>query len=827
MSTSLIIHGHFYQPPRENPWTDMVDREAGAHPHHDWNERIHAECYRPNAFARIVDGRGRVEQIVNNYEHISFNFGPTLLGWLERHHPETYRRVLEADRLSAGRRGGHGNAIAQGYNHAILPLCNQRDRRTQVRWGLADFRRRFGREPASLWLPETACNDATLGTLIDEGLAYVILSPHQAGRVRPLGAGDDAWRDVGDGRVDPGVAYRYFHRDGSGRSIALFFYDGHLAKAVAFEGALASAGGLVDRFERAGTGEGRVVQIATDGESYGHHFKFGDRCLAFALEHEAVRRGFRVTNYGEYLERHPPEWEAEIRTGDCDEGTAWSCVHGLGRWSRDCGCHTGAQEGWHQRWRGPLRAAFDHLRDEAAAHFAATAGDLFIDPWAARDDYVELLIDPARPREEFLGRHAPRPLSADQRVRALTFLDLQRASMLMYTSCGWFFADVSGLETVQGMRYAGLVLDLMDDLGLPSPRERFLEILAGAESNLPEMGNGADVYRRFVGGARVPPAAVAANLAMSALVERQDGEAGDLAGYRFRRQGLRRNRRERLRLATGRLRLEKSATGREYDYAFAAMHFGGTDFYCLLKDYVGDAEFARAAGNVWEHFGQASLPTMLRLAQAEFGGAEFGLEHVLPEGRERIARTVFRGLVRKFAEEYATLYRDNRWQIETLQQSGFEPPAELRAAAEFTLARQFEEEIRRQHQSKDPAAYRKAMRIAQDAARHGYRLAHPTSRRVFEEMITGAVRVAAAEPAAENIEAALALMSLAARLGIEADLERAQEAVYAALRRDAVRPAGLDELALKVGLSPALLARGNQPVGGRRPLLTPEPAAAS
>ncbi|MGH7248485.1 MAG: DUF3536 domain-containing protein, partial [Pseudomonadota bacterium] len=349
--TSIIIHGHFYQPPRENPWTGALDREDGANPYHDWNERIHAECYRANAFARIFDGHGNIERIVNNYTNISFNFGPTLLTWLAATHPDTYERILEADRESARRHRGHGNAIAQGYNHAILPLCNERDRRTQVRWGIADFRYRFGRSPEALWMPETACNDATLATLIEAGMSYAILSPQQALRVRAIGNHDGEWHEVSNGSIDPRVPYRYFHRDGSGRSIALFFYDDPMARAIAFEGALASSQSLMGRLAKARGENGTFVNVATDGESYGHHFHFGDRCLAYALEVEAASHDLRVTNYAEFLEDHPPRDEVEIKTGPDGEGTAWSCAHGVGRWYRDCGCSTGGQEGWNQAWR--------------------------------------------------------------------------------------------------------------------------------------------------------------------------------------------------------------------------------------------------------------------------------------------------------------------------------------------------------------------------------------------------------------------------------------------------------------------------------------------
>jgi alpha-amylase/alpha-mannosidase (GH57 family) len=805
MKTSLVIHGHFYQPPRENPWTDTVEREPGAEPYHDWNERIHYECYRANAFARVSDRYNRVEAIVNNYEGINFNFGPTLLTWLERYHPKTYERILEADRESLRSRYGHGNAIAQGYNHAILPLCNERDRRTQIRWGIEDFRFRFKREPESLWLPETACDDATLGSLIDEELSYVILSPYQAARVRPVGT--DEWRSSEDGNIDTSIPYRYFHRDGSGRSIAVFFYHGGLARSIAFEGALASSRALVERFMQAAKeGEGNLVSVATDGETYGHHFRFGDRGLAYALEVEALPQGLRITNYGEYLEENPPVWEVEISHGLLGEGSSWSCVHGVSRWIRDCGCTTDSTEGWTQKWRTPVRQALDFLRDEAARAFEETADTLFLDPWAARDDYIKLVVSRHRFREEFLYRHAGRWLQPEEKERALTFLELQRHSMLMYTSCGWFFSDISRIETLQDLEYAGRVLDLMGELGLKSPRASFLEILSEAKSNLPERGNGADIFHRFIDTARVLPSAIASSHAISSLVSREP-EEGEMAGFQYSRAEFRRKQHGRLKLATGRMQLDSVWTGRHYDYAFAAMHFGGVDFLCALKAFPGEAGFRESAEKLWSNFRTASLPTLLRLMQAEFGPEEFGLEHVLPEGRERIAEIIFKNLVKRFTDEYALLYRENRRRIEMLQSAGFELPVELRAAAEFTFGKRFEEEIRRQQQSRDPLAYRKAVQIAQEAAKRGYKFDRSSSRPVFEEMIEGAVLLAVTEPSAENIHSALALISLAEALGIDVNLDKPQEEVYEAIETGSISGEAMGELAVKVGLAPSLLAK--------------------
>jgi alpha-amylase/alpha-mannosidase (GH57 family) len=487
--TALIIHGHFYQPPREDPWTGQIERQLSAAPYHDWNERIHDECYGPNAFAHIIGAHGVIEETVNNYEYLSFNFGPTLLSWLETHHPVTYKRILEADRVSAQNRGGHGNAIAQAYGHAILPLCNERDRETQVVWGLRDFRYRFGREPESLWLPETACDEATLQTLIDHGLRFVILAPQQVARVRA--AGSPEWIDMTEQGIDTSRAYRYVDSRNEQNSIAIFFYNGPLARAVAFERALSSSRFLVGMFQQAAQ-FGPMVNVATDGETYGHHFKFGDLCIAHAFEIEAKESGFRVTNYGQFLEEQPADYEVQVR-----EVSSWSCAHGVERWRSDCGCHTGGDSSWNQKWRVPLRIALEYLRDYGVEIFEKSGRELLRDPWAARNDFIEVVLG-ASSADQFLARHAIKSFSEQEKQRALLLLELQHNSLLMFTSCAWFFTEISGIETVQIMKYAARVIELIDDLGFPSPRTAFLELLSKAHSNIKEKGTGADIYLREV-----------------------------------------------------------------------------------------------------------------------------------------------------------------------------------------------------------------------------------------------------------------------------------------------------------------------------------------
>jgi len=494
----LVVHGHFYQPPREDPWTGEILPEPSAAPFHDWNERIDRECYRANAFARVYN-RDRVVALVDNYRHLSVDFGPTLGLWLERADPTPIERAIAADVL-ARERLGRGGALAQSYHHAILPLSDALDRATEIRWGLADFRRRFGREAEGMWLPECAADRATLGDLIDHGLRFAVLAPRQARRVRAPGG---EWSPAGE--LDTGRPYRFLHPDGSGRSLALYFYDGLLAHSVAFDGALASSAALRAAIETAARRTAGLVHLAVDGESFGHHHRFGERVLAWTLEHDAALAGFRLTNYAAYLDESPPTWEVEIDLGDDGRGSSWSCAHGVGRWQRDCGCRL--TPGTQQTWRGPLRAAFDLLRDRGRVYYAAEAGDLLRDPWAARDAAVDLVLDRTPvAAARFLAAHGRPELEPRERRRALALLEMQRRLLAMYASCGWFFDDVAGLEARLVMRQAARAVELWAALGGRPPVEDALDFLAAAKSNEPAGRNGADVFREVVERRPTPPA---------------------------------------------------------------------------------------------------------------------------------------------------------------------------------------------------------------------------------------------------------------------------------------------------------------------------------
>ncbi len=484
----ICIHGHFYQPVREDPWTGRVPLAPGAYPYHDWNEKITAECYGANAWSQLRDPHGRVSEIVSNYEHISFNLGPTLFSWLALHAPDVYSAILAADKASQSRFSGHGSAMAQCYNHMIMPLANRRDKQTQVIWGIRDFRYRFHRDPEGMWLSETAVDLETLEVMAEQEIAFTILAPRQIAFTRKFA--DPEWTDHAKEPIDP--HHPYLVRLPSGRSIIVFAYDGAIAREVAFEKLLSSGDQFAGRLLSAFADDRRspqLVHIATDGETYGHHHPFGDMALAYALKTIEKHSGVRLTNYSEYLHLHPPTHEARIV-----ENSSWSCAHGIERWRSDCGCSIVVHPGWNQKWRKPMRDAFDWLRDEINPRFEAKAMELFKDPWAARDEFVQFLLDHSADAEkEFFARHQAKRLSPKARGEARELLHMQRHMMLMYSSCGWFFEDISGVEARILLRQSGRVISVARELLGIDLLGGSVERLREARSNDPEVGDGARV----------------------------------------------------------------------------------------------------------------------------------------------------------------------------------------------------------------------------------------------------------------------------------------------------------------------------------------------
>ena len=515
----ICIHGHFYQPPRENPWLETVETQDTAAPYHDWNERICAECYAPNGAARIVNNKNQITRIVNNYARMSFNFGPTLLSWLKENAQRTYRMILDGERRSRKSFKGHSSAMAQVYNHIILPLASRRDRITQIRWGIADYQHHYGAAPEGMWLAETAADTESLELLAQHGIKFTVLAPHQCRRIRSLmeGAGkDDAgWTETPGAIVD--TTRPYLMRFDSGVSIAVFFYDGPIARAIAFEGLLNSGESLAARLKGGfkDNAQPQLVHVATDGESYGHHHKYGEMALAYALRLLERDKTVKLTNYGSYLAQFPPEYEAEIV-----ENTSWSCPHGVERWRSDCGCNSGKQ-GWNQAWRAPLRRTLDELRDAVAPLTEQEGSKLFRDVWAARDSYIQVVLDRSpETQDRFFAENQSHSLTAEERVCALELMELQRHTQLMYTSCGWFFDDISGIEAVQVIAYAARVLQLAQELfgeqaGALEPN--FLARLAEARSNVAAAGDGARIYNEKVRTMQLGLEQVAAHYGISSV----------------------------------------------------------------------------------------------------------------------------------------------------------------------------------------------------------------------------------------------------------------------------------------------------------------------
>ncbi len=679
MERYVCIHAHFYQPPRENAWLEAVEYQDSAYPYHDWNERVTAECYAPNSASRILDGEGRILQIVNNYSKISFNFGPTLLSWMEQKSPSVYEAILTADRESQRYFSGHGSAVAQAYNHTILPLATRRDKYTQILWGIRDFEKRFGRHPEGMWLPETAVDLQTLEVLADLGIKFTILSPYQAGRVRPLGG--RAWRKVDGGRVDPSMAYAV--RVPSGKAINVFFYDGPISRAIAFEDLLADGKRFSDRLLGAFSDTRtwpQLVHIATDGETYGHHRAYGDMALAFALHNIETSQLAQLTNYGEYLEKHPATQEAKI-IGN----TSWSCAHGIERWRSDCGCNSGGHAGWDQQWRAPLRQAFDWLRDTVAPRWEATAQKLFENPWQTRDAYIDVILNRSRENViRFMTAQAKRELSEEETSNGLKLLELQRYLMLMYTSCGWFFDEVSGIETVQVIQYAARALQLAGQLFIEDMAAAFLDLLAQAKSNLPEQENGRSIYERYVQPAMVDLEKVGAHYAVSSLFE-DYGANTRIYCYDVERKDYSTTRQGKMRVVLGQARVTSEITWTSDQVTFGVLHLADHSVIGGVRQFQGDEAYRTLDQELEKALGSGDLAELVRLIEKNFNSGTYTLRFLFRDEQRKILGIILeeatneaRAMYRRFHDEHAHLIR-------FVTDLAVPLPRPFRLAVDFTL----------------------------------------------------------------------------------------------------------------------------------------------
>ncbi|MDQ1409347.1 MAG: hypothetical protein QOJ41_1082 [Acidobacteriaceae bacterium] len=685
----VCVHGHFYQPPRENPSLEAIELQDSAYPYHDWNERITAECYAPNDTSRILDNEQRIIKLVNNYGMMSFNFGPTLLSWLEAKAPRVYAALQEADKLSAHKFGGHGSGVAQAYNHMILPLANRRDKVTQVKWGIADFEHRFKRRPEGMWLPETAVDTETLEVLAENGILYTIMAPRQAKRVRRKGG--RSWKDVSGDRIDPSRAYLV--NLPSKKTISVFFYDGPISQGVAFEGLLNDGKRFADRLI-SGFSDARdwpqLSHIATDGESYGHHHRFGEMALTYALQQIENEKLAELTNYGQFLERYPADHFVEIV-----ENSSWSCVHGVERWRSNCGCNSGGHGDWNQEWRGPLRAALDWLRERVNPLFEEKASPLLRNPWDARDEYIRVILNRSDASvDAFLSNHATHPLSPEEQVTALKLLEMQRHTMLMYTSCGWFFDELSGLETVQVIHYAGRVVELAKTFTGAEIEPQFLERLRQAKSNLPEHGDGAQIYEKWVKPAAVDIEKLAGHYAISSLFENY-GEKTGIYCYDVDREQYSLEAEGKLRLAMGRARFSSEITRESATMSFGVLHLGDHNVTGGVRHADDPQRYEELKARLIDRFSKADTAAVIRILDEEFSEHSYSLSSLFRDEQRKIVGLILNDSLTSAAAAYRTIYENQAPLIRFLNSLNIPVPAAFKAAADVAINSQLRQSFER------------------------------------------------------------------------------------------------------------------------------------
>ncbi|ARV57900.1 glycoside hydrolase [Nostocales cyanobacterium HT-58-2] len=829
----VTVHGHFYQPPRENPYLDAIERQSGAAPFHDWNERIHHECYRPNAFARVLNDRGEVVGIVNNYEYLSFNIGPTLMSWLERHDVEVYQRILEADVKSCARLNGHGNAIAQVYNHIIMPLANERDKYTQIRWGKEDFRSRFGRDPEGMWLAETAVDYATLQALVDEGIRFIVLAPSQAQRCRLLPTHDNPnpeWHEVGGSQIDPTRPYRCFLKNAEQEDtqiprqekfsasdecpyIDIFFYDGPISRDMGFSDVLYNSSHLAGRVGSAVRGDHRpaqLISVATDGETFGHHKGGTEKTLAYAFTQEFPHWGWTVTNFAHYLSLNTPTWEVELKPV-----TAWSCAHGVDRWQDDCGCGGGGT--WHQKWRRPLRDALNWLRDRLILVYEEHGKHFFCDPWLARDEYIQVIRDRSPENvSRFLSRHQTHKLTSAEQVDALRLLEMQRHALLMFTSCGWFFEELSRPEGTQILRYASRALELAGDVAGVQLEKGFLKRLIQAPSNVDLFKHGGEVYRQLVLTAQLTFKQVAAQYAITSLFANhkpvetlhptslQNGHNSSIKhvppyqkrvycytanelDYQLQRMGS-------LTLAVGNLNLVSEITWESEHLVFAVLHLGGWDFHCCIQPFQGRRAYTQLKEKLFGALQQASAAhTILAMTQL-FGEESFSLRNLFAEERHRLMHLLSQETLSRLDQLYTQAYRDNYGVLMAFHRDELPAPQELQVAAEIALGyrcmmtlRSLEQDIAEPLLSWNHIVELEA--IATEAKHLHCHLNIPEGKQMLEQLILRSLWQLLHDPQ-ETVDADLQhlerLIDVAKQINLGVSLDRSQELYFNCLHSQIV-----------------------------------------
>ena len=728
----ICIHGHFYQPPRENAWLEEIEIQESASPYHDWNERIAEECYGPNAYSRIMDEEGKIENIVNNYASISFNFGPTLLSWMQLKSPRIYEAILAADEQSMKRFNGHGSAIAQVYNHIIMPLANRRDKVTQVKWGLYDFEKRFHRKPEGMWLAETAVDTETLEVLAEHNIKYTILAPSQAQCWRP--EGEEEWIEG----IDPRHPYRCHLPNG--KEITLFFYDGDRSQGVAFNGYLNDGKKFAEELTSgfSDNEDTELVHIATDGESYGHHHRNGDMALAYCLHYIEEHNLAQLCNYGYYLAQNKPVREAKIK-----ESTAWSCAHGVGRWERDCGCHTGGMPEWNQQWRAPLREGLNWLRDGFDYLFEEEVSKYIKAPWQMRDEYIEIIFDRNREKlENFITRHAKKELSRREMTHVIRLLDMEKQSMLMFTSCGWFFNDISGIETTQILQYACRGIQLAGSETSKNLEPKFLEYLAKAQSNLPEKGSGKDLYLREVKPYRLSLTQVGMHYAANSLFK-DDPEVMTVLNYDCHSEEFHRLRSGSHVLIMGRTYVQSRVTLSEKYFSFVILYMGNHHLVGNTADDLTAENFHEALKNFSKALDEGNLARLLEMIRLQFRGRSFSFFDLFKDQQHKLLEQVLDTNLQLAADSYRKINNRNQSLLNVMRNQSLPIPDILRKNLEIITLYNIERLFAANDQLVNIPALREELRTVHswqmdlDASKLAYLLSKKVNQLIYHYEVQG------------------------------------------------------------------------------------------
>lgn len=773
MNKYVCVHGHFYQPPRENAWLEKIEYQDSASPYHDWNERITTECYGPNGVSRILNDDRKIVDIVNNYARMSFNFGPTLLSWLEVFRPKTYAAILDADARSAVHFGGHGSAMAQVYNHIIMPLASRRDKETQVIWGLRDFERRFQRKAEGMWLAETAVDTETLEVLAENGIKYTVLAPRQAKQFRLKGAQN--WT--------PGIDSKqaYVCNLPSGKQINLFFYDGERSQAVAFKGLLKDgrefANYLVDGFDN--RSDNQLLHIATDGESYGHHHRYGDMALAYCMRYIESNKLATITNYGQYLELNPPKHEAEIH-----ENSSWSCVHGVERWRSNCGCNTGGRPDWNQHWRKPLRESLDWLRGALAKVFERELENYHPDPWKLRNAYIDIILDRSPENvERFLVDNFG-ALSPVERTHVMRLMEMQRQEMLMYTSCAWFFDEISGIETIQVLQYACRAIQLAESESDEILAKEFKKRLGAAVSNLPEYGNGQDVYEKFVEPSQLTLTQIGMHYAVASLFA-EDPDEISVFNYNCKSSHFKRTVQGTHRLAVGRTRVDSRVTLSQKEFSYVVIYIGQHHLIGKAFESIPMDEYELFVDRVNKAFSESNLSKVLELFKLYPEQRSFSFFDMFKDEQIKMLNGILKYGEELAASSYKKINDRNYNIINVMRSTQLEPPRllvknletvlniELRALFTVDLLKVNIFELRR---------------VIRDIKKWNFIIDHAELNFICANKLNvmlsamGNVSNGNAKRSREMIENMQNALELLAKVGIYPELNEVQDAVFTALK---------------------------------------------